>query len=302
LGLAQFYSTGPNPPGQPAHQPFSPARVRLGVVPTAPLSVPTAPAAAAPRATSPHDLHAQAMPLLHVRRFTPSLSPAFSSVRSKDCSNRQHHCHLARSRSAADVVPLLPTVGRRRREMPRRASSHQSSCPSVFLHEPSRGAPPRSAAMSGRLLLLSSGTPPQAGHSGPPPVSPSPPRALRRPCKLRPRPLLWPLTGEPPPPDCAAMGSATSVSPSPPRHIKSGPHLVVVFPDPLAHRLSPPAIRIDDAAAARATWLPCSRQWAANPWAAGQPIGPGQIWPRSTVAFTISYLNSINSIKISNHF
>jgi hypothetical protein len=35
LGLAQFYSTGPNPPGQPAHRPFSPARARLGVVPTA---------------------------------------------------------------------------------------------------------------------------------------------------------------------------------------------------------------------------------------------------------------------------
>jgi hypothetical protein len=109
----------------------------LGVVPTAPPSVPTAPAAAAPRATSPHGLHVQAMPLLHVRRFPPSLSPALSSVRSKVCSNHQHHRHLARSCSAADVVPLLPTAGRRRREPPRRASSRQSSCPSVCLHEPS---------------------------------------------------------------------------------------------------------------------------------------------------------------------
>jgi hypothetical protein len=156
--------------------------------------------------------------------------------------------------------------------------------------------PPQSAVMSGGLLLPPSGTPLRAGHSGPPSASPSPPRAPprpgapRRPCKLRPRPLLWPLTGEPPPPDHAAMGSATPVSPSPPRHIKSGPHLIVVFPDPLAHRLSPPAIGIDDAAAARAPWLPCSRQWAASPWAAGQPVGPGQIRPRSTVAFAISYL------------
>jgi hypothetical protein len=142
LGLAQFYSTGPNPPGQPAHWPFSPARARLGVILTAPLSVPTAPAAAAPHATSPHDLHAQSMPLLHVRRFPPSLSHVLSLVRSKDCSNHQHHRHLARSHSAVDVVPLLPTVGRRRRETPRRASSRQSSCPSVCLHELRRGAPP----------------------------------------------------------------------------------------------------------------------------------------------------------------
>jgi hypothetical protein len=154
--------------------------------------------------------------------------------------------------------------------------------------------PPRSAATSDRLLLPPSSTPPRAGHSSPPPASPprAPPwpGAPQRPCKLWPRPLLLPLTGEPPPPDRAAMGSATPVSPSPPRHIKSGPHLVIVFPDPLAHRLSPPAVGIDEAAAARAPWLPCSRQWAASPWAAGQPIGPGQIRPRSTVAFAISYL------------
>jgi hypothetical protein len=52
LGLAQFYSTGPNPPGQPAHRPFFRARARLGVVPTAPLSVPTAPSATARRAAA----------------------------------------------------------------------------------------------------------------------------------------------------------------------------------------------------------------------------------------------------------
>jgi hypothetical protein len=142
LGLAQFYSTSPNPPRQLADRPFSPTRSCLGVVPTASLSVPTAPAAAAPRATSPHDLHVQALPLLHVHRFSPSLSPALSLVRSKDCSNRQHHRHLTCSRSAADVVPLLPTAEHRRREMPLRASSRKSSCPSVCLHEPSRGAPP----------------------------------------------------------------------------------------------------------------------------------------------------------------
>jgi hypothetical protein len=60
-----------------------------------------------------------------------------SSVRSRVFSNRQHHRHLARPRSATDVVPLLPTAGCRRREPPRRASSRRSSCLSVCLHEPS---------------------------------------------------------------------------------------------------------------------------------------------------------------------
>jgi hypothetical protein len=92
---------------------------------------------------------------LHVRRtapcstllvpcapITPSLSPALSSVRSKVFSNCQHHHHLSHPRSAADVVPLLPTAGRHQREPPRRTSSHRTSCLSVCLHEPSQGAPP----------------------------------------------------------------------------------------------------------------------------------------------------------------
>jgi hypothetical protein len=68
---------------------------------------------------------------------------------------------------------------------------------------------------------------------------------------------------------------------SPPLHGTSNwaPHLVVVFPDPLAHCLLPPAVGIDDAAAARAPWLPCSRQWAASPWAAGQPVGLAKYGP-----------------------
>jgi hypothetical protein len=78
--------------------------------------------------------------------------------------------------------------------------------------------PYRSAATSDRLLLPPSGTPPRAGHSSPPPASPPQappwPGAPQRPCKLWPRPLR-PLTGELPPPDRAAMGSATPVRPSP---------------------------------------------------------------------------------------
>jgi hypothetical protein len=180
LGLAHFYSTGPNPPGQPAHRPFSPARTprrrsdRTVVgsdrasCSCVPCHLPSRPPrvghAAPPRAS-----------------VLPSLSPALSSVRSKVCSNHQHHRHLTRPCSTADIVPLLPTAGRHRHEPPRRASSRGSSCPSVCLHEPSRGAPPpQSAATSNLLLLPPSGTPPRAGHSGPPPASPSPPRARPR--------------------------------------------------------------------------------------------------------------------------
>jgi hypothetical protein len=266
LGLAQFYSTGKNPPGQPVHRTFSPTRVRQGVVLTAPLSVPTVPAATAPRATSPHVLHAQAMPLLHVRRFSPSLSPALSSVRSKDCSNRQHHRHLARSCSAADVVPLLPTTGHRRREMPRCASSRKSSWLSVCLHEPSRGAPPSERSderppsssvvghsTTGGPLWSSSGlvsastsiTPARStSTSTQTPASTTPTAPHRR----------------APSADRAAMGSATPVSPSPPPTLKSDPHSAMVIPDRFSRLRVPPTTGIDRSRRLPAPWqrLPCS--------------------------------------------
>jgi hypothetical protein len=40
-----------------------------------------------------------------------------------------------------------------------------------------------------------------------PPRAPPWPGAPRRPCKIRPRPLLWPLTGEPPPPTVPPWGA-----------------------------------------------------------------------------------------------
>jgi hypothetical protein len=148
------------------------------------------------------------MPLLHVRRFPPSLSPALSSVRSKDCSNRQHNRHLARSCSAADVVPLLPTAGHRRR-----ASSRQSRCPRVCLHEPSRGAPPSERSderpPSSSAVGHSTAGGPLWSSSGLISASASitRPGAPRRPHKLRPRPLQRPLTGEPPPPTAPPCGA-----------------------------------------------------------------------------------------------
>jgi hypothetical protein len=260
LGLAQFYSTGPNPPGQPAHRSFFPTRARLGVVPTAPLSVPTAPAAAAPRATSPHDLHAQAMPLLHMRRFPPSLSPALSSVRSKDCSNRQHHRHLARSRSAADVVPLLPTAGHRRHETPRRASSRQSSCPSVCLHEPSRGAPPSERSderppssstvghsTAGGPLWSSSGLVSASASITPARSTSTSTQTLASTTPMAPH---W----RAPSADRAAMGSTTPVSPSPPPTLKSGPHSALVIPDRFFRLPVPPATGIDRSRRLPAPW------------------------------------------------
>jgi hypothetical protein len=191
------------------------------------------------------------MPLLHVRRFPPSLSPALSSVRSKDCSNRQHHHYLTRSRSAADVVPLLPTAGRCRREMPRRASSRQSSCPSVCLHEPSRGAPPSERsdewppssstvghATAGGPLWSSSGlaftststTPARSTSTSTQTPASTPPTAPHR---------------RAPSADRAAMGSATPVSPSPPPTLKLGPHSAVVIPDRVSRLPVPPATGID---------------------------------------------------------
>jgi hypothetical protein len=129
--------------------------------------------------------------------------------------------------------------------------------------------PPRSAAMSGRLLLPS-GTPPRAGHSSPPPASSPPPQASprpgapRRPHKLQPRPLQRSLISE-----------RYSGEPRP------------VFPPPRAasdrNRSEPPPPRTMAAP-------PLLRQWAASPWRSpahqdelGRAIGQKQ--PKCTVDF-----------------
>jgi hypothetical protein len=268
LGLAQFYSTDPNPPRQPAHRPFSLARAPgrrsdRASCSCAPCHLPSRPPraghAAPPRAPVP-----------------PSLSSALSSVRSKVCSNRQHHRHLARPRSTADVVPLLPTVGRHRREPPRRASSRRSSCPSVCLNEPSRGAPPphRSAATSGLPLLPPSGTPPWAGHSGPPPASPSPPRAhpwlhdVLRTQSQPPRPRYRATVDEPPPIECRHRGDAISSEPlSPPSSQTSPPpppRALALRPNPPRRRPLPNLRRHRQPNAMGAA--PLFRVWATSPW------------------------------------
>jgi hypothetical protein len=185
------------------------------------------------------------MPLLHVRRFLPSLSPTLSSVRRKVCSNHQHHCHLARSRSAADVVPLLPTAGRHWREPPRCASSRRSSCASVCLHEPSWGAPPLernderppSSSVAGHStaggpLWSSSGL---AFASASSTLARSTSASMQTPTSTLPMDPHWRApTAEP-----HRYGERYSGEPLPSPAHRIRPHLVVVFPDPLAHRLSP---------------------------------------------------------------
>jgi hypothetical protein len=63
-------------------------------------------------------------------------------------------------------------------------------------------------------------------------------------------------------------------SPSP----QIGPHLTVVFPVPLAHRLSPPAAEIDGRRRHEPPWVspPLYREWVASPGMAGPVVGPGQ--------------------------
>jgi hypothetical protein len=55
------------------------------------------------------------------------------------------------------------------------------------------------------------------------------------------------------------------------------PHLTVVFPDPLAHRLSQPATRIDGRHRHQPPWVspPLYREWAASPGMADPAVGPG---------------------------
>jgi hypothetical protein len=212
LGLAQFYSTGPNPPGQPAHWPFSPTRApgrrsdRAAVgsdrasYSCAPCHLPSRPPRVGHAAPPRVPVSAVLIPCLVFGEATiAQIANTIAILRA-----------LALPPTSFLCSPLPGTVDVKHPDVPPAA---RAAARAFAYTSQAEEHPPQSATTSSCLLLPPSGTPSWAGRSGPPPASSPPPQATpqpgapRRPHKLRPQPLQRPLTSEPPPPTAPPWGA-----------------------------------------------------------------------------------------------
>jgi hypothetical protein len=194
--------------------------------------------------------------------FTPTLSSA-----------------SARSVSAQRQPPTPPAIGDSAPQLrphfnlhelctyPAHLSDHSADFLDVCPSHSRRSPPPERQPSSSPP-----GTPPWAGRSGPPPASSLPPQASpqpgapRRPHKLQPRPLQRSLIGEPPPPNRAAIGSATLVShssPLPQNGFLTSRYLSRVVPLP-SLAAGEPDVATAATTCAMASPLPCFQFWAAS--------------------------------------
>jgi hypothetical protein len=214
----------------------------------------------------------------------------------------------ARSVRAQHQPPMPPAIGdstprlrprfnlHELRTGPAHLSDHSADfldvCPSHSRRSPPPEQPPSSSPP---------GTPPWAGRSGPPPASPSPPRA--RPqlhdvlwTRSQPRrPRYRAAVDEFPSTGCRHRGDVVSGEPSLLRLLKPVPHITGHLSDPRPH-LTAPLFTRSGHRRRPAPWiepLPCfSRcKWATSPWVA-RPFGwAGQRWPeREQYPFLISFV------------